>query len=571
MALVAVAGSIAMATAIDPTSTRAVVGIGEGDWHRRSLPPDPLWASLPNENLVDFLKSPPGVVVQGLIVVAIGLGAGAAFLSVGRARGPGRPTTPARKRRSRGASEAGRTANALRSRPSSRVITAGLGVGCLLIPLLFVVALEDVFATPKTLATWILAGFLLLSLLYAGLQGVRPIRRDLITTAVGGYLLLNVAATVASGNPGHSLVGERGQYQGLITITAYCALFVAARYALAEVNRVPILSAALIASAVVASLYGLAQWFGLDPIWSELWKDRIFSTMGQANMLAAFLAAALLMTLPLASVERPRIRILVLLAALGVALTLILTLSRGGYVGLAAGMSAALIVTLRGMDVRLLTRYARASFGATLVIVLTVATSTVVWQPAPNLTSRIAARAATIVDPSESSNQIRLDLWTVALRIIGDHPVLGTGPDSFVLVFPKYRDMALPRDRAQNIARFRVESPHNAYLATASGAGLPAMAALAGLIVGALWIGFRQAWGPLTWPQRLSYAGLIGGSVALLVANAFMTAESASSAILFILLGALAGTAAPTDGQALTQRERPGQARASRRPDDAVA
>ena len=62
------------------------------------------------------------------------------------------------------------------------------------------------------------------------------------------------------------------------------------------------------------------------------------------------------------------------------------------------------------------------------------------------------------------------------MRIAIEHPLLGTGPDSYVLVFPKYRDRVLPGDRAA-VLPVPPESPHNVYIAIASGMGIPALAA----------------------------------------------------------------------------------------------
>ncbi|MGH2456564.1 MAG: O-antigen ligase family protein [Candidatus Limnocylindria bacterium] len=250
------------------------------------------------------------------------------------------------------------------------------------------------------------------------------------------------------------------------------------------------------------------------------------------------------MAIPLAIIRGglPRAALAGLVAV--TALTLALTLSRGGYVGLTAGLVVAAAVLLRGASARVLRRLVSRAAAGILVGLLALAAIGAAWQPARMLVARVAERAATIVDPAESSNQIRLDLWSVALQMTADHPLLGSGPDSYVLVFPQYRDAVIPPARAENLARFRVESPHNVYLAVAAGVGVPGLVAFMTLVGSSLWIGARAAWGRLEREARIVLAGLMGGATVVLVTNLFMTGEPATTAIWFILLGALAGVGA---------------------------
>jgi O-antigen ligase len=165
------------------------------------------------------------------------------------------------------------------------------------------------------------------------------------------------------------------------------------------------------------------------------------------------------------------------------------------------------------------------------------------WQPAREVLTRTAARVASTVDPAESSNRIRLDLWRVGLTIATEHPVLGTGPDSYVIVFPRYRDQVLSPDRAAHMAQFRPESPHNVYIAVAAGQGIPALVAYLIIIGSSLVLGVRAARSKIPMPTRLALAALVGAVVVNLVTESFMTAEPASTAIFWVVLGSLAGLA----------------------------
>jgi len=291
----------------------------------------------------------------------------------------------------------------------------------------------------------------------------------------------------------------------------------------------------------VAALYAFAQAASLDPIWSGLYKDRVFSTMGQASNLAAVLGMSTMVALTVAAGRRRGLLAVVLLAALLNASALVLTLTRGAYVGLVAGGIVVAIVlgAWRSRSIAPV-RPPRAVVPIVGVIALLVAV-VIVWRPASALADDVAARALSIPAVTESSNPSKLDMWEVGLTIAAEHPVIGIGPDSYVLLFGAYRDRVLTPDRAAVMARFRPESPHNVYIATAANTGIPALIAYLAVIVLTFAVGLRAARRDLPLAARLALAGLIGAIAVHLVTDAFMTAEPAGSAIFWILLGAVAG------------------------------
>src|SRR4029078_9120623 len=130
-------------------------------------------------------------------------------------------------------------------------------------------------------------------------------RTDPLTIAVLAYTGLTVVATILSIDPGHSLAGEKFQYQGLFSSLAYVVLFMAARLSVTSVARVQGVALGLLASAAIAAAYAIAQAVSLAPVWTSLYKDRPFSTMGQASSLASVFGMATLLSLSLV-VGRPR-------------------------------------------------------------------------------------------------------------------------------------------------------------------------------------------------------------------------------------------------------------------------
>ncbi|MBN2143089.1 MAG: O-antigen ligase family protein [Candidatus Aureabacteria bacterium] len=123
---------------------------------------------------------------------------------------------------------------------------------------------------------------------------------------------------------------------------------------------------------------------------------------------------------------------------------LILSESRAGWIGFASGFVFFLIFGLK-----------KIKFGRFIVLVLVlIATVTVFF----SYNERVYERFSTFLDLNKDvSFQIRPRYWKTTLDIIREHPLLGTGPGTFPVVFPQYRP-------ADTDMRGYVNQPHNDYL-----------------------------------------------------------------------------------------------------------
>ncbi len=369
----------------------------------------------------------------------------------------------------------------------------------------------------------------------AGRTALAEVWRPATTKALVVFLTLMLLATIHSSDPSQSLVGEPLQYQGLLATLGYASAFLAARRWIAHEPRRSRFIAVIVTSAGLAGSYGLAQEMRLDPIWHVLDRGRVFSTLGQANWLAAYLVLALPLAIGLAAVS-PRIgRAAWTSAALVIGLALALTMSRGGYLGAAVSLVGwTLCVGRRPILTR---RRVALALG-----VVTVGISVVVLVPSLNRTvTRVVERGLQIADAREGSIASHLDLWAVGFRIALDHPMLGVGPEMYPAMFPRYRDVVLSPSRAAVMARFRPESPHNVPIAIADGAGVPAVLAYGALVLIALVTGLRRMLGSSP-RERLLLASLVAALAGHLVTDLFITAEVAGSWTAWALLGVLAAT-----------------------------
>lgn len=418
--------------------------------------------------------------------------------------------------------------------PIERGLAFVVAAGVLVLPLVFTVALSDVFALPKTVAMHGMSVVLLVGLVPLALRPGTIALGQLsgVTVALAVYLVLTTAATLRSADPLHSLVGERLQYQGLLASVGYAVAFLAARSSFGNPEWLRRLFLAAVAATVLVSAYGLLQQIDADPIWNVLNKGRIFSTLGQANALAAYLVLVLPLALALAGVTGKVGGAISVLAAVAIAAALALTLSRGGYLGIGTALIVFATCVVRRSS---LTRR-RVAIGGTLVAgVLGLA---LFLPPVTRSVERVVERGLLTVNLAEGSAASHLDLWAVGARIALDHPLLGVGPEIYPDLFARYRGVVLPPARAAIMARFRPESPHSVPIAIAVGAGIPALIAYLAIVVLAVSAGWRRL--RLASPrERLLIAALIAGVAGHFVTDLFMTAEVTGSWIFWILLGAL--------------------------------
>jgi O-antigen ligase len=417
----------------------------------------------------------------------------------------------------------------------ARGLAVVLAVGAAALPLVFTIALDDVFALPKTIVMLGLSIVLAAGLLALGLRtgAIAHGQPSGIALALAAYLVLTAAATLRSPDPLHSVTGEPLQYQGLLATVGYAVAFLAARSSLGNLRWLRRLLLVAVGAAVLVSSYGLLQQFDADPIWDVLNKGRVFSTLGQANALAAYLVLVLPLALAL-SVMGGVGRAVAVVAVAAVGLTLALTLSRGGFLGAGVAMVvfAACVARRSSMNRRHLAIGAVLGVGVLALVVLV--------PPVARMVERVVDRALQTADLNESSAASHLDLWAVGVRMVVDYPILGIGPEIYPQLLPRYRDEVLSPARAAVMARFRPESPHNVPIAIAVGAGLPALGfyfAIVSLSILTSWRRLRRA--PPS--ERLLLAGLLAGATGHLVTDLFMTAEVTGSWIFWVMLGVLSG------------------------------
>jgi O-antigen ligase len=430
-------------------------------------------------------------------------------------------------------SAAGRRTGAAR-RPSRRAtaLFVVIAIACVAVPAVFTTRIEAVFVVPKLGVLW---GLLAICMCLAAFQALfarqpprlRPVWA--VDAAVVSFLGLTTLAWIFSGDGEQSLYGERLQHQGLLTTLLYVAWFYVARIAISDIGDLRRLLAFVAAGGALIAGYALVQKTGLDPVWEGfLPGGRVFSSIGQSNALAAYLVLVLPLAASFAFDARSVVRVVSLVVSSALLVAFVFTQSRGGYVGL---LAAGIVVAVGWRDELHLPRRVTAVTAVTAVTVVTVVTVA---------TLAAGGQLGRLASTKDASTQFHLDAWRVAAEIAKDHPVLGTGPETFPDVLPRYTHDVLPAQRASELDAFRVESPHNVYLGIAAGSGLPALIAYLVAIGGFIVVTVRTL-RAATREVKIVVVAVLGAVAGHLATDTFMSPEVTSTWLAWIVLGGLLG------------------------------
>ncbi|MBN2247772.1 MAG: O-antigen ligase family protein [Coriobacteriia bacterium] len=359
--------------------------------------------------------------------------------------------------------------------------TAGLKAAW--IPLLLVAVLVPVATTnPSILGGDVVVGTdLLLSLkaLIAGLavlvSGVgwafdasarrAGIRWDATMWYLAGLFGLALVSAAGSLDPWRSFFGTYWFRQGILSLAMLGALVFLVVQLARDVAAVRSLSIATVLGGVVVAAYGLLQVAGLDPLYWGAPADMLsrgFATLSNPDTYGGYLVIPALLAPALALSEDRRALRLLWWAAFGLTtVAVLLSQVRGAWFGLLVGG-----IVLLAYAMRTKARFQTVDWRALALVVAVLVGAGV------GAGESIGARVADMFSGEQSAGSGRLLLWETGVRVAGSYPLLGTGPDAFLLGYYGERSA----DHAiYGGYRAAADDAHNILIHAAATLGIPAL------------------------------------------------------------------------------------------------
>lgn len=285
------------------------------------------------------------------------------------------------------------------------------------------------------------------------------------------------------------------------------------------------------------SVFGIFKRFGYNPFPWWNYEDLTYSmdflsaTYGNHNHLAGYLEMAIPLTLGLFLIEFRGGKLLLMIYLSFIMVTaLILSLSRGGWMGFlfgallfSYGLMKNYYFRKKGLFIGLI--------GFLFLLSIVILSSTPVVERAINIVEK----------EGEADFHQRAVAWKGVIKMIGDKPLLGTGPGTFSSAFTRYQPAGLST---------HFTKAHNDYLHFTAEVGV----LLIPIIIWMAIVFFREGFYKLRSPSRLIRGitlGAMSGVTAILFHSILdFNLHIPANALMFCVLSALVVSPLPGKGSA---------------------
>ncbi len=383
-----------------------------------------------------------------------------------------------------------------------------------LTPLVMIPFNYELFEFNKMLFVYLLTAVVVTAWLVKMVIAQKPLfRRTFLDIPLLLFLASQILSFLFSIDRHTSFWGYYSRFHGsLLSTISYLLLYWALVSNLDKPKIKKILWAILI-SAVLVATYGILEHFGIDAqYWVQDVQNRVFSSLGQPNWLAAYLAA--LIFLPLALKGKWSLTTRTGLMAL-LYLCLLYTKSRSGLLGFGIAYLFYWGWLLHPKLFRS-SHWPRFARITALLLLMTL----FIGSPWTRSLSEIGQESTSVEETSPistggtESGEIRKIVWQGAIEVWKHYPLFGTGVETFAYSYYWYR----PREH-NDVSEwdFLYNKAHNEYLNFAATTGTIGLLAYLGVIASfSLWSLKR-----LKKQKDQLHLALLAGYCSILVTNFF--------------------------------------------------
>ncbi|MEX0616996.1 MAG: O-antigen ligase family protein [Candidatus Woykebacteria bacterium] len=435
-----------------------------------------------------------------------------------------------------------------------------------LVPIIWLPVNYELFEFNKMTLTYILATAIFGAWIFKGISERRLyIKRTPLDLVLLLFLAGNILATIFSNDPHMSIFGYYSRFNGgLLSTVTYIFLYYALVTHLDKEKAIKLLLVGF-ASSVLVAIYAIIQhptplfrnpdgsFRGIDAgYWDQNGEVRAFSTLGQPNWLAAYMAMFFFIgTSFLLTLEKNWQKLLILSGLALIFLGFTFTYSRGGTLGFVAGgilflmllflskptflekIHDRILFVRRHIRVPKLGNDWRWFFGVIAIIVV----SNLAFGNA--FTKRGAAfdvsgSVTQLEIEGEQTGQIRLIVWKGALNTFKHYPIFGTGVETFAVSYYKFRP---PEHNETGEWDFLYNKAHNEYLNYLSTTGIVGTLPYLALIIAFLFIVVGWLYFSTENKEKLLSLGLVSAYVSYLVQNVFGFSVVIIAILFFLIPG----------------------------------
>lgn len=351
-------------------------------------------------------------------------------------------------------------------------------------PLIAVSNTKELFEFPKMFFVYFFGLFVIIFFISDIL--FNPIKLKMPSALVSAFFLVTFISTIFSSHFYTSVFGYYTRFNdGLLLYLIFFGLYFVAINKLKKEDYLKLLKMVTL-TVIPISIYGLAQHFGGSSfLWSYPAVDRVFSTLGQPNWLAQYLAMILLACLYFALSENYKnFKFWFMVYVFGF-FCFWVTYSMSGILGFLAGLA---ILSLNFYKKKVEPENFALRTILLFLITVSIAISNLgLFREKLNDAVIDIKKGVTVVLESQKvyaqgseykisdPGFIRLELWKSSVDLIKSSPkvfLIGTGPETYPYAFQPFRNLKLNYSSEWD---YVFNKPHNYYLEIWSESGIFAL------------------------------------------------------------------------------------------------
>ncbi|WP_160675206.1 O-antigen ligase family protein [Clostridium sp. C8-1-8] len=332
-----------------------------------------------------------------------------------------------------------------------------------LIPIVILPGLKDRFYEPKIILVYLVV---MLAMLFIYDRRIWS-KNTLIDYLIVFFILWILISTLFSVDIATSIVGRPSRREGFLAIFFYCLIFlIMYKHFKFSDNVFKIINIFI----CTISIYGVAQYLGYDFIHADYirkdWHNIAYSTIGNRDFFAILMTLYLPVNICfyLSEGKKKYLFISIIIFA-----GLIASVARSNWISFIVYGMIIFFYCLRKRKYLI-----RCLICLVLFIITFISINLLTDSSISSRVDSIGLDAKKIASQNNDTvGSSRMYIWKRGITFIPEHPMFGSGPDTFGIVFlQKYSDEL---EYMQNITGGIVDKAHNEYLQLTVTSGIPAL------------------------------------------------------------------------------------------------
>ncbi len=274
------------------------------------------------------------------------------------------------------------------------------------------------------------------------------------------FIFLAFISTIFSVNVKTSIFGAFNRHEGLLTFCCYYILYYCAKYYFRP-NKIT-KNIILVVISLICIL-SILQYYNVPGI-EYIFNHSAAGTFGNRNFFGSFISICLPLLICLYLFKGNKIYLIITTL---VFYSMLASLTRSAWIAFIIYCIIGFIYIIKIKDKKVLKNFGLLSIAFIIAFLVFFISN-------PNAILNRGAKTISEISTNTSFGSGRGTIWRAALKIIGDNPIIGCGPDAFLSELARNNNDYLTNEIYPTLKAYP-DKAHNEFLQIASTIGIPAL------------------------------------------------------------------------------------------------